>query len=151
MIATPGHTPASSSYKIGDAVFVGDTLFMPDYGTARADFPGGDARDALPLDPQAAGAAARRRGCSCATTTCRGAATQYAWETTVGEERARNVHVHDGVSEDEFVAMREARDATLAAPVLLMPSIQVNMRAGKLPPADANGVHYLRVPVKLAG
>ena len=148
VIYTPGHTPACVSYKIGDAVFVGDTLFMPDYGTARADFPGGDARALyrsihrlLSLPPQT-------RLFMCHDYKAPGR-DQYAWETTVGEERARNVHVHEGVSEDDFVAMRTTRDATLAAPLLLLPSIQVNMRAGKLPPADSNGVRYLKVPVKL--
>jgi glyoxylase-like metal-dependent hydrolase (beta-lactamase superfamily II) len=149
VIHTPGHTPACVSYKIGDAVFVGDTLFMPDYGTARADFPGGDARALyrsikrlLALPPQT-------RLFICHDYKAPGR-DSYAWETTVGEERARNVHVREGVSEDEFVAMRNARDAKLAAPLLLLPSIQVNIRAGKFPPAEKNGVHYLKVPVKLA-
>lgn len=149
VIHTPGHTPACVSYKIGDAVFVGDTMFMPDYGTARADFPGGDARALyrsiqriLSLPPQT-----RLFMCHDYKAPGRDA---YAWETTVGEERVRNVHVHSGVSEDDFVAMREKRDATLAAPLLLLPSIQVNIRAGKFPPAEANGVHYLKVPIKLA-
>jgi glyoxylase-like metal-dependent hydrolase (beta-lactamase superfamily II) len=148
-IYTPGHTPACMSYKIGDAVFVGDTLFMPDYGTARADFPGGDARTLyrsiqklLALPPQT-------RLFMCHDYKAPGRDT-YAWETTVAEERANNVHVGQGVTEDEFVAMREKRDATLAAPVLLLPSIQVNIRAGKFPPAESNGVHYLKIPVKLA-
>jgi glyoxylase-like metal-dependent hydrolase (beta-lactamase superfamily II) len=148
-IYTPGHTPACMSYKIGDAVFVGDTLFMPDYGTARADFPGGDARTLyrsiqklLALPPET---------ClfMCHDYKAPGRDT-YAWETTVGEERERNVHVGKGVTEDQFVAMREKRDATLAAPVLLLPSIQVNIRAGKFPPAESNGVRYLKIPVKLA-
>jgi glyoxylase-like metal-dependent hydrolase (beta-lactamase superfamily II) len=149
VIHTPGHTPACVSYKISDAVFVGDTMFMPDYGTARADFPGGDARALyrsiqriLSLPPQT-----RLFMCHDYKAPGRDA---YAWETTVGEERARNVHVHAGVSEDDFVAMREKRDTTLAAPLLLLPSIQVNIRAGKFPPAEANGVHYLKVPIKLA-
>jgi glyoxylase-like metal-dependent hydrolase (beta-lactamase superfamily II) len=148
-IYTPGHTPACVSYKIGDAVFVGDTLFMPDYGTARADFPGGDAhmlyrsiRRLLALPP-----ATRLFMCHDYKAPGR---DKYAWETTVGEERKRNVHVHEGVKEDDFVAMRNARDATLAAPLLLLPSIQTNIRAGKFPPAEANGVHYLKVPIKLA-
>jgi glyoxylase-like metal-dependent hydrolase (beta-lactamase superfamily II) len=149
VINTPGHTPACVSYKIGDAVFVGDTLFMPDYGTARADFPGGDAHTLyrsiqrlLALPPQT-------RLFMCHDYKAPGR-DRYAWETTVGEEHARNVHVHEGVSEDEFVAMRNARDAKLAAPLLLLPSIQVNIRAGKFPPAESNGVHYLKVPLKLA-
>jgi glyoxylase-like metal-dependent hydrolase (beta-lactamase superfamily II) len=149
VIHTPGHTPACVSYRIGDDVFVGDTLFMPDYGTARADFPGGDARQLyrsirrlLELPPQT-----RLFMCHDYKAPGRDA---YAWETTVGEERARNVHVHDGVVEDEFAAMRTKRDATLAAPTLLLPSIQVNIRAGHFPPAEANGVRYLKVPVNLA-
>ncbi len=149
VIYTPGHTPACVSYKIGDVVFVGDTLFMPDYGTARADFPGGDARTLyrsirriLALPPQT-----RLFMCHDYKSPSRG---HFAWETTVGEQRANNVHAHDGVSEDDFVAMREKRDATLSAPELLLPSIQVNMRAGKLPPPDSNGVRYLKLPVKLA-
>jgi glyoxylase-like metal-dependent hydrolase (beta-lactamase superfamily II) len=148
-IYTPGHTPACLSYRIGDAVFVGDTMFMPDYGTARADFPGGDARTLyrsiqrlLSLPPQT-------RLFMCHDYKAPGR-DSYAWETTVAEERARNVHVGGGVSEDEFVAMREKRDATLAAPLLLLPSIQVNIRAGKFPPAESNGVRYLKIPVKLA-
>jgi glyoxylase-like metal-dependent hydrolase (beta-lactamase superfamily II) len=150
VIYTPGHTPACVSYKIGDAVFVGDTLFMPDFGTARADFPGGDAhalyrsiRRVLSLPPQT-------RLFMCHDYKAPGR-DQYAWETTVEEERVRNVHVREGVSEDDFVKMREARDKTLATPLLLLPAIQVNIRAGRLPPAEANGVQYLKVPVKLAG
>lgn len=144
----PGHTPADVAYKIGDAVFVGDTLFMPDYGSARADFPGGSAqalyrsiKKLLALPP-----ATRLFMCHDYKTPGR---DSYAWETTVAEQRANNVHVRDGISEDAFVAMREARDAKLDAPHLLMPSIQVNMRAGKLPPPDENGVRYLKIPVKL--
>lgn len=149
VIHTPGHTPACVSYHIGDAVFVGDTMFMPDYGTARADFPGGDARQLyrsikriLALPPQT-------RLFMCHDYKAPGR-DQYAWETTVAEERARNVHVHEGVSEDAFVAMRQTRDAKLDAPLLLLPSIQVNIRAGKFPPAEVDGVHYLKVPIKLA-
>ncbi len=148
-IYTPGHTPACVSYKIGDAVFIGDTMFMPDYGTARADFPGGNAHELyrsiqriLSLPPET-----RLFMCHDYKAPGRG---RYAWETTVAEEKARNVHVHEGVSEDEFVKMREARDVTLSTPLLLLPSIQVNIRAGKFPPAEANGVRYLKVPVKLA-
>jgi glyoxylase-like metal-dependent hydrolase (beta-lactamase superfamily II) len=148
VIYTPGHTPACVSYRIGDAVFVGDTMFMPDYGTARADFPGGDAhelyrsiRRILSLPPQT-------RLFMCHDYKAPGR-DQYAWETTVAEEKARNVHVHDGVSEEDFVAKRVARDRTLATPLLLLPSIQVNMRAGHFPPAEANGVRYLKVPLKL--
>ncbi len=150
VLATPGHTPACVSYRIGDAVFVGDTLFMPDYGTARADFPGGDARTLYRSIKTLMAMPKETRLFMCHDYLPKGGRDHYAWETTVGEELLRNIHVHEGVSEDEFVAVREARDATLAAPVLLLPSIQVNMRAGKLPPADNNGIHYLKVPVKLA-
>lgn len=146
VIATPGHTPACVSYKIGDAVFVGDTLFMPDYGTARADFPGGDAhqlyrsiRRLLSLPP-----ATRLFMCHDYKAPGR---DRFAWETSVGEERAANIHVKDGIGEAQFVAMRRARDATLAPPTLLLPSIQVNIRAGKLPPAEANGIRYLKIPL----
>jgi glyoxylase-like metal-dependent hydrolase (beta-lactamase superfamily II) len=148
-IYTPGHTPACLSYEIGDAVFVGDTLFMPDYGTARADFPGGDARTLYRSIQKLLALPPETRLFMCHDYKAPGR-DEYAWETTVGEERARNVHVGKGVSEDDFVAMREKRDATLAAPVLLLPSIQVNIRAGKFPPAESNGVRYLKVPVKLA-
>lgn len=145
---TPGHTPACVSYRMGDAVFVGDTLFMPDYGTARADFPGGDAgslyrsiRKLLALPPQT-------RLFMCHDYKAPGRDV-FAWETTVGEQRANNIHVHDGISEEGFVEMRKARDTTLAAPVLLLPSIQVNIRAGRLPPAEDNGVHYLKIPMRI--
>lgn len=148
VIYTPGHTPACVSFKIGDAVFVGDTIFMPDYGTARADFPGGDARALYRSIQRILSLPAETRLFMCHDYKAPGR-DAYAWETTVGEEKVRNVHLRAGVSEDEFVAMRTARDATLAAPLLLLPSIQVNIRAGKFPPADANGVHYLKVPVKL--
>jgi glyoxylase-like metal-dependent hydrolase (beta-lactamase superfamily II) len=149
VIHVPGHTPADVAYRVGDAVFVGDTLFMPDYGTARADFPGGSARDlyrsmrkllALPPDT---------RLFMCHDYKAPGR-DHYAWETTVAEQRTNNVHVRDGVSEDEYVAMREARDSKLPAPLLLMPSIQVNIRAGELPPAEADGIHYIKIPVSLA-
>ena len=149
VIYTPGHTPACVSYKIGDAVFVGDTMFMPDFGTARADFPGGDAHALYRSIKHILSLPAETRLFMCHDYKAPGR-DNYAWETTVGEERARNVHVHEGVSESEFVAMRTKRDATLAAPLLLLPSIQVNIRAGKFPPAEVNGVHYLKVPVKLA-
>lgn len=150
VIATPGHTPACVSYRIGDVVFVGDTLFMPDYGTARADFPGGDARALYRSIRRLLALPKETRLFMCHDYLPKGGRDHYAWETTVGDELAHNIHVHEGVSEDQFVAMRQARDATLSAPVLLMPSIQVNMRAGKLPPADANGVHYIKIPVSLA-
>ncbi len=144
----PGHTPADVAYRIGDAVFVGDTIFMPDYGTARADFPGDDAarlyasiQRLLSLPPET-----RLFMCHDYKAPGRDA---YAWETTVGEQRHKNVHVHDGVDQAAFVAMRKQRDATLAAPVLLLPSIQVNIRAGRLPPPDANGTRYLRIPLRV--
>jgi glyoxylase-like metal-dependent hydrolase (beta-lactamase superfamily II) len=145
----PGHTPADVAYRIADAVFVGDTIFMPDYGTARADFPGGDAsqlyrsiRRLLALPPSI-------RLFMCHDYKASGR-DRFAWETTVAEERARNIHVHDGVNEAAFVALRHKRDASLAAPVLLLPSVQVNIRAGHLPPPDANGLSYLRIPVRMA-
>jgi glyoxylase-like metal-dependent hydrolase (beta-lactamase superfamily II) len=148
VIHTPGHTPACVSYRIGDAVFVGDTLFMPDYGTARTDFPGGCARQLyqsirklLSLPPQT-------RLFMCHDYKAPGRES-FAWETTVAEQRRANQHIHEGIGEDEFVAMREARDKTLATPKLLIPSIQVNMRAGRFPPADGDGVRYLRIPVSL--
>jgi glyoxylase-like metal-dependent hydrolase (beta-lactamase superfamily II) len=149
VLFTPGHTPACVSYRIGDAVFVGDTLFMPDYGTARADFPGGDARALYRSIRRILALPDATRLFMCHDYKARGR-DQYAWETTVGEEKARNVHVHEGISEEDFVKMRTTRDATLAAPLLLLPSIQVNIRAGQFPPAESNGVHYLKLPVKLA-
>jgi glyoxylase-like metal-dependent hydrolase (beta-lactamase superfamily II) len=149
VLYTPGHTPACVSYRIGDAVFVGDTLFMPDFGTARADFPGGDARTLYRSIQRVLSLPPETRLFMCHDYKAPGR-EHFAWETTVAEERARNVHVHEGVSEDEFVKMRTARDATLATPLLLLPSIQVNMRAGRLPPAEGNGVRYLKVPVELA-
>jgi len=145
----PGHTPADIAYKIGDAMFVGDTLFMPDFGTARADFPGGDARTLYRSIRRLLTLPDETRLFMCHDYKAPGR-DEYAWETTVADERAHNAHVNEGVSEDDFVAMREARDATLAAPVHLMPSIQVNMRAGQLPQADANGIQYLKIPVRLS-
>ena len=149
VLHVPGHTPADIAYRIGDAVFVGDTLFMPDFGSARADFPGGDARTLYRSIRRLLSLPPETRLFMCHDYKAPGR-DRYAWETTVGEECTNNVHVKDGVSEEEFVAMRQARDATLAAPKLLMPSIQVNMRAGKLPPADENGVRYLKIPVRLS-
>ena len=145
----PGHTPADIAYKIADAVFVGDTLFMPDYGTARADFPGGSARDLYRSMRKLLALPGTTRLFMCHDYKAPGR-DHYAWETTVAEQRATNVHVKDGVSEDDFVAMREARDAKLPAPLLLMPSIQVNIRAGHLPPAETDGLHYLKIPVRLS-
>lgn len=144
----PGHTPADVAYRIGDAVFVGDTLFMPDYGTARADFPGGDARQLYRSIRKLLELPGETRVFLCHDYKAPGRDT-YAWETTVAEQRASSIHVHDGVSEDDFVAMREARDAGLSVPRLLLPSVQVNIRAGRMPPAESNGVSYLRIPVRL--
>ena len=143
---TPGHTPACVTYRIEDAAFVGDTMFMPDYGTARADFPGGDARTLYRSIRRVLSLPPETRLFMCHDYKAPGR-DRYAWETTVREERARNLHVRDGVSEDEFVRMREARDRTLDMPALILPSIQVNMRAGHWPPADANGTVYLKLPV----
>jgi len=144
---TPGHTPADITYKIEDAAFVGDTLFMPDFGTARADFPGGDAHRLYRSIKRLFALPPETRLFMCHDYKAPGR-DNYAWETTVREERENNVHVKEGVSEDAFVAARTARDATLAAPRLLLPSIQVNIRAGHFPPAAANGVRYLMIPVK---
>lgn len=149
VLHTPGHTPADISYKVEDAVFVGDTMFMPDYGTARADFPGGDAHELYRSMQRLLALPPETRLFMCHDYKAPGRDT-YAWETTVAEERG-NVHLKDGVTEDEFVAMRTARDAKLAAPRLLLPSIQTNIRAGKFPPAESNGVRYLMIPVKLKG
>jgi len=148
-LPVPGHTPADMAYVVDGAVFVGDTLFMPDVGTARADFPGGDAhtlyrsmRRLLALPPETQ------------VFVCHDyppAGRQAAWETTVAEQRAKNIHVRDGVSEDEFVKMRTARDAMLEVPTLILPSIQVNIRAGQLPPAEDDGVSYLKIPLNALG
>lgn len=142
----PGHTPACIAYVVGEAVFVGDTMFMPDYGTARADFPGGDARTLFRSLRRILSLPSETRLFMCHDYLPAGR-TEYVWETTVAAERTGNVHAHDGITEDEFVAMREARDATLPMPRLLLPSVQVNMRAGHLPPADDNGITYLKIPV----
>ena len=147
VIHTPGHTPACIAYRIGEDVFVGDTLFMHDYGSARADFPGGDARTLFRSMKRLLALPPDTRLWMCHDYKAPGRDT-YAWQSSVAEQRAHNPHVKDGISEDEFVAFRTARDATLAAPLLLLPSIQVNIRAGRFPPAEANGVRYLRVPVR---
>ncbi len=147
VLHVPGHTPADIAYKVGDAVFVGDTLFMPDYGTARADFPGGDAHQLYRSIRRILSLPDETRLFMCHDYKAPGR-DDYAWETTVGEQRKNSVHVHDGVSEEDFVAMREARDEGLAVPKLLLPSIQVNIRAGRFPEAEDNGVSYLRIPVK---
>ena len=148
-LLVPGHTPADMAYVVDGAVFVGDTLFMPDVGTARADFPGGDAhtlyrsmRRILALPPET-------KMFVCHDYPPKGRAA--AWETTVAEQRAKNIHVRDGVSEDEFVKMRTARDALLEVPTLILPSIQVNIRAGQLPPAENDGVSYLKIPLNALG
>ncbi|MGY6636156.1 MAG: MBL fold metallo-hydrolase [Erythrobacter sp.] len=142
----PGHTPACIAYVVGEAVFVGDTMFMPDYGTARADFPGGDARTLFRSLRRILSLPAETRLFMCHDYLPKGR-TEYVWETTVAAEREGNIHAHDGITEDEFVAMREARDATLDMPRLILPSVQVNMRAGHLPPPDENGITYLKIPV----
>lgn len=142
---TPGHTPACMTHVIGDAAFVGDTLFMPDGGSARADFPGGDARTLYRSTRRVLALPDAMRLFMCHDYGPNGRDIQ--WESTVGDERAHNIHVRDGVSEDEFVAMREARDKQLAMPKLIIPSLQVNMRAGKLPPKDKEGRVFLKVPV----
>jgi glyoxylase-like metal-dependent hydrolase (beta-lactamase superfamily II) len=145
VIHTPGHTPACVSYLIGDALFVGDTMFMPDYGTARADFPGGDARTLYRSIQKLIALPAQTRVFLCHDYKAPGR-DAYAWESTVGDERAKNIHLAN-ISEDEFVAIREARDKTLEMPALILPSIQVNIQAGELPPPEANGVRYLKLPI----
>ncbi len=148
VIATPGHTPACVSYKIGDAVFVGDTMFMPDYGTARCDFPGGDARQLYRSMHKVLTLPRETRLFMCHDYKAPGR-EEFAWETTVGEQLDRNVHIGGAVDEEAYVAMRSARDATLKVPKLLYPAIQVNIRAGRLPPPDANGRRYLKLPLSL--
>ena len=143
---TPGHTPACMTYVIGDAAFVGDTLFMPDYGTARADFPGGDARQLYRSIQKIFSLPDQTRLYLCHDYKAPGR-DEYRWETTVGEEKAANIHVHDGISEDAFVTMRTERDKTLDMPRLILPSVQVNMRAGEMPPPEDNGQRYLKIPV----
>lgn len=142
----PGHTPADMAYVIGDVVFTGDTLFMPDYGTARADFPGGDARHLYRSIHRLLSLPGETRLFLCHDYKAPGR-DRFVWETTVGAERSGNVHVHEGVGEDAFVAMRTERDATLGMPKLILPSVQVNMRAGHLPQPEANGTRYLKLPL----
>lgn len=144
-LSVPGHTPACMAYLVGDAVFVGDTLFMPDVGTARCDFPGGDATALYRSVRRLLGLPPETRLFMCHDYPPEGRSP--VWETTVAEQRAKNIHVHDGVSEAEFVKMRTARDATLAMPNLILPSVQVNIRAGEMPPAEGNGVSYLKIPL----
>jgi glyoxylase-like metal-dependent hydrolase (beta-lactamase superfamily II) len=141
----PGHTPACVAYQLGDAVFVGDTLFMPDVGTARCDFPGGDAKALYASTRRILSLPADTRLFMCHDYPPNG--RDVAFETTVAAQRAANIHVHDGISEAEFVAMRTARDATLAMPVLILPAVQINIRAGELPPAEANGIAYAKIPL----
>jgi glyoxylase-like metal-dependent hydrolase (beta-lactamase superfamily II) len=145
VIAVPGHTPACVAYQFGDAVFVGDTLFMPDVGTARCDFPGGDAntlyasvRKLLSLPPQT-----RLFMCHDYPPKDR----PIAFKTTVAEQRAKNIHVHEGISQEQFVRMRTQRDATLEMPVLILPAVQINIRAGAMPPKEANGTAYVKIPL----
>lgn len=142
----PGHTPADLAYVIGDALFTGDTLFMPDYGTARADFPGGDARMLYRSIRRLMDLPRETRTFLCHDYKAPGR-DDFVWETTIGQERASNVHVHEGVGEDEFVEMRTRRDATLGMPRLILPSIQVNMRGGHLPEPEENGTRYLKLPL----
>ena len=145
VLSLPGHTPACVGYKIGDAVFVGDTIAMPDVGTARCDFPGGDAarlfksvQTLLSLPPET-------RLFMCHDYPPGG--REVCVETTVAEERTKNIHVHDGVDEAAYVAMRQTRDQTLAMPVLMLPAVQINIRAGYFPPAEDNGVSYVKIPL----
>ena len=142
----PGHTPADMAFIVGDAAFIGDTMFMPDFGTARADFPGGDARALFRSIRRLLTLPRETRLFLCHDYKAPGR-EDYAWETTVGLQRDHNVHVKDGTSEDEFVAMREKRDAQLAMPQLIMPSVQVNIRGGRLPEPEDNGVSYIKIPV----
>ena len=147
VIFTPGHTPADLSYQCEDAIFVGDTLFMPDVGTARADFPGGDARRLFRSIRKLLEQTPETRLFLCHDYP---PPSRHArWESTVAEQRAHNIHVRDGISEDEFVAMRKARDATLDMPTLLLPSVQVNVRAGEMPPPEENGISYLKIPLNI--
>ncbi len=143
---TPGHTPACVTYVIEDAAFVGDTLFMPDYGSARADFPGGDARTLYRSMRRILELPKSTRIFTCHDYKSAGR-SEFAWESSVEQQRRSNIHVRDSISEDEFVALRTARDKTLGVPQLILPSIQVNIRAGSLPPAEENGVAYLKLPL----
>ncbi len=143
---TPGHTPACMTYLVADAAFIGDTLFMPDYGTARADFPGGDAATLYRSVRKILALAPATRLFTCHDYKAPGR-EEFRWESTVAQQRASNVHIHDGVTEEEFVKFRTARDATLGMPALILPSVQVNMRAGQFPPPESNGQRYLKVPL----
>ena len=145
-IHTPGHTPACMSHLIGDALFVGDTIFMPDFGTARCDFPGGDAGTLYDSIQKLFALPSETRVFLCHDYKAPGR-DQYVWETTIAEEKAHNKHVHTGISKEEFVKMRTERDATLAMPKLILPSVQINMRAGEMPPAEENGKRYMKIPI----
>ena len=145
VMQVPGHTPACAAYRVGDAVFVGDTLFMPDVGTARCDFPGGDARTLYASIRRLLALPEATRLFMCHDYPPPGREARF--ECTVADQRARNIHVHDGITEDQFVEMRTRRDATLDMPVLMLPSVQVNIRAGQMPPPEANGTTYLKIPV----
>ena len=142
---TPGHTPACMTYHIGDSLFVGDTLFMPDFGTARCDFPGGNARALYQSIQRLFTLPPETRIFMCHDYMPNGREMQY--QTTVGEQKKFNIHLHDGISEEEFVTMRSAKDKTLGMPALMLPSVQVNMRAGELPPPEDNGIRYLKIPL----
>ena len=145
VMAVPGHTPACVAYQFGDAVFVGDTLFMPDVGTARCDFPGGDAKTLYASTRKILGLPAHTRLFMCHDYPPNG--RPIAYETTVAEQRAKNIHVHDGISEAHFVEMRTRRDATLEMPVLILPAVQINIRAGEMPPKESNGTAYVKIPI----
>jgi glyoxylase-like metal-dependent hydrolase (beta-lactamase superfamily II) len=145
LLYVPGHTPACVAYQFGDAVFVGDTLFMPDVGTARADFPGGDARTLYRSARKILSLPPETRLFMCHDYPPAG--REVAFETTVAAQRAGNIHVRDGVTEDEFVALRTARDATLEMPVLILPAVQINIRAGEMPPKEENGIAYAKIPL----
>jgi len=146
VLRTPGHTPGCSTYVIGDAAFVGDTLFMPDFGTARCDFPGGDAEILYDSIQQIFALPDDTRLFMCHDYKAPGR-DEYAWETTVAEQRSNNIHIHDGVSKKDFVAFRNERDSQLGVPKLILPAIQVNIQAGNMPPPEANGVSYLKIPI----
>ena len=145
VLAVPGHTPACVAYQVGDAVFVGDTLFMPDVGSARCDFPGGDAKTLYASTRKLLSLPAQTRLFMCHDYPPN--SRPVAYETTVAEQRAKNIHVHDGISEAQFVQMRTQRDATLDMPVLILPAVQINIRAGEMPPKDDNGIAYLKIPI----
>jgi len=149
VLHVPGHTPACLAYVIGDAVFPGDTLFMPDYGTARCDFPGGDARTLYRSIKRLLTLPDEARVFLCHDYKAPPGRTEFAWETTIGAERTGNIHVREGVSEDEFVTMRTQRDATLAMPRLILPSVQVNMNGGRPPEPESNGTRYLKLPLNV--